>query len=91
MKTVELQDRGMSSPLSVELNDGVYLGQFYNSWDKKYHLAEFIPYEMPPRSFLCKAVPANFSPSREKNYQQHRPKCEKCFKLAERKLNALRN
>jgi hypothetical protein len=28
--------------------DGKVIGQFYNSWDKTYHLAEYEPYKRPP-------------------------------------------
>lgn len=41
------------------------LGVFYNSYDKKRHLAYYIPYIKLPSEFLCKKSYGNFSPSGE--------------------------
>lgn len=84
---LELEDRGPSYPLVKELDNGVYIGQFYNSWDNKFHLAKFIPCKLPPVQHLCGYKPANLTPSRSRNYSINRPKCEKCFELAEKYLN----
>lgn len=51
-----------NQPLRFEGN-GKVIGQFYNSWDKSYHLAEYVPYEQPPRAYLC-GQRGNFSGSR---------------------------
>ena len=52
-------------PLRFEL-DGKVIGQFYNSVDKRYHLAEYVPYGRQPSVYLCGKA-GNFSPSRSEN------------------------
>ena len=69
----------MNHPLRIELPSGEFIGQFYNSWDKKYHLAKYTPYEVNPNKYLCGQT-GNFSPSR--NVHQ-RSKCECCWDLVE--------
>lgn len=65
-----------SSPLRF-IKDGKTIGQFYNSADKIYHLAEYEPYKRPPKIYLCGMV-GNFSPSRNEN--EKRPMCSACWK-----------
>lgn len=52
------------------------VGQFYNSNDKMYHLAEYVPYKRPPSAYLCGGV-GNFSSSRS---DWKRNKCPECWK-----------
>jgi len=52
------------------------VGQFYNSWDKKFHLAEYKPYDMPPTKYLCGKI-GNFSISRREG---SRMTCADCWK-----------
>ena len=52
-----------SHPLRFE-RDGKVTGQFYNSWDKQYHFAEYVPYARPPSVYLC-GLTGNYSPSRK--------------------------
>lgn len=63
-------------PLRFEV-DGKVIGQFYNSWDKMYHLAEYVPYERPPHVYLC-GKSGNFSPSRS---EHNRPLCAECWRV----------
>ena len=68
-----------SAPLRWEFNihgKTVTVGQFYNSHDKKYHLAIYIPYQLPPQNYLCLRR-GNFSPSRET--RKSRNACLDCF------------
>lgn len=62
-------------PLRFEV-DGKVVGQFYNSWDKKYHLAEYVPYRRPPHVYLC-GKSGNFSPSRK---EHSRLLCAECWR-----------
>lgn len=55
------------------------IGQFYNSRDKQYHLAEYIPYERNPYKYLCGKV-GNFSLSRSEDKNK---RCPDCFKHIE--------
>lgn len=66
----------INHPLQFITEDGKVIGQFYNSWDKKYHLAEYIPYEKLPTKYLCGKV-GNFSGDRS---ELKRNICEECFK-----------
>lgn len=43
-------------------NKKIY-GEFYNSKDNLIHIANYIPYEMPPSIYLCGKI-GNFSPTR---------------------------
>lgn len=61
-------------PLRFE-HDGKTIGQFYNSIDKKYHLAEYAPYERMPRSYLCGKT-GNFTISRREG---ERRLCSECW------------
>ena len=45
------------------VSDTRTVGQFYNSIDKLYHLAEYVPYTGLPNAYLCGKT-GNFSPSR---------------------------
>lgn len=72
-------DPGPSGPIQFHLDDGTIIGQFYNSYDKLYHLAFYEPYRMPPRKFLCTSY-GNFSPSRSKKDIK---KCPVCWSLLE--------
>lgn len=65
-----------SSPLRYIFDDGRTIGQFYNSKDKTYHLAEYVPYKSPPTKYLCGGF-GNFSSSR---CEHERKQCEECFK-----------
>ena len=53
----------LASPLSFKTAEGRTIGQFYNSRDQRYHLAEYVPYWVPPRDYLC-GLRGNLSPSR---------------------------
>lgn len=71
------QNTDSSAPLQFILKDKTVIGQFYNSWDKLYHLAIYIPYYLPPHKYLCKKT-GNFSSSRdEKNIN----KCIQCWSI----------
>lgn len=61
-------------PLRFEV-DGKTIGQFYNSIDKKYHLAEYIPYVKLPDRYLCGGR-GNFSISRR---EDERNLCVECW------------
>lgn len=64
-----------SHPLQLVTTDGRTIGQFYNSWDKMYHLAEYEPHRRPPTEYLC-GGDGNFSASR---CTHERNKCPKCW------------
>jgi hypothetical protein len=51
-----------SHPTQYIFPNGDIFGVFYDSHSKKYHLANYIPYEVPPRNSVCKEA-YNFSPS----------------------------
>lgn len=59
------------------IKDDVTIGQFFNSWDRQYHLAEYTPYRLPPNKYLCGKT-GNFSPSRSEN--ESRNLCIECWK-----------
>lgn len=65
----------LNHPLRFQSEDKV-VGQFYNSKDGKYHLAEYEPYRRPPHIYLCGKV-GNFSPSR---FEGSRLLCTECWK-----------
>lgn len=65
----------MNSPLRFE-GGGKVIGQFYNSWDKHYHLAEYKPYERQPTQYLCRKS-GNFSASRREG---KRMLCAACWR-----------
>lgn len=67
-------------PFKFVLEDGTTIGQFYNSWDKKYHFAEYIPYVRPPSKYLCGGT-GNFCPAtpRIDGGKQSIPICILCF------------
>jgi len=65
-----------NSPLRYVSDDGRIFGQFYNSYDKKYHLSEYVPYRKLPEIYLC-GKKGNFSGSREDYEGQKR--CKDCF------------
>ncbi len=69
----------MNSPLRFETEAGETLGQFYNSWDKRYHLASYVPYESMPSGYLCGKT-GNMSPSRSEGPQRKGPCCTGCVK-----------
>ena len=71
-----------SHPLRFITDDGTTIGQFYNSWDKTYHLAAYIPFAMPPREYLCGGI-GNFSPSRSEGPQRKGPCCLSCWAILE--------
>ncbi len=75
MAKLEILNDSMNSPLRLVLEDGTIYGQMYNSWDKKYHLAEYIPYKKPPTKYAC-GITGNMSPSRETH---ERNICQACF------------
>lgn len=64
-----------SSPLRYVASDGTVFGQFYNSWDGKYHFAEYVPSKTLPREYLCGGR-GNFSPSRR---EDPRDRCAQCL------------
>lgn len=67
-------NNNQNHPLEFEVG-GKVIGQFYNSRDKMYHLAEYKPYERPPQAYLC-GKSGNFSPSRS---EHERLLCVKCW------------
>jgi hypothetical protein len=71
----------ISSPLRY-VDGKRAIGQFYNSWDKKCHLAEYEPYKRPPTVYLCGGT-GNFSASRDNH---PRNICEQCFDKMKTKL-----
>lgn len=64
-----------NSPLRLVTDDGRTIGQFYNSLDKMYHLAEYEPYRRVPTEYLCGGE-GNFSASRS---MHERNKCPECW------------
>lgn len=66
-----------NSPLRFVAESGEVIGQFYNSRDKMYHLARYVPYDMPPSVYLC-GRHGNFSPSR---WDGKRMKCAHCWRI----------
>ena len=68
----------INHPLRVIVGAKTF-GQFYNSWDKKYHLAEYAPYETPPSVYVCGGR-GNFSPSRA---EFARNTCGDCWSLVD--------
>jgi len=64
-----------NQPLRFEVG-GKVIGQFYNSWDKQYHLAEYGPYKRPPNVYLCGGR-GNFSGSR---CEHSRMLCATCWR-----------
>jgi hypothetical protein len=69
---MEIKNDSMNHPLRFIVGKKMF-GQFYNSWDKKFHLAEY-----HNRNYLCGET-GNFSPSR--NDIENRNKCKKCYSL----------
>jgi len=67
-------------PLRFITDDNRTIGQFYNSRDKKYHLAEYVPYDRTPDKYLCGKT-GNFSISRSEI--QGIKRCIDCFKSIE--------
>lgn len=67
-----------NSPLRFVAEDGTVFGQFYNSYDKTQHLAEYVPYSRPPNKRLCGKTGGNFSPSRSEGESRTRPMCPEC-------------
>jgi hypothetical protein len=65
-----------AQPIQYVTGDRV-IGQFYNSQDKLYHLAEYVPYALPPTKYLCGKT-GNYSPSRN---QDQRPMCSHCWTI----------
>ncbi len=64
-----------SHPLRFE-EDGKVIGQFYNSCDKTYHLAEYEPYRRPPTQYICGGR-GNFSGNR---CEHARMRCAACWR-----------
>ena len=71
----------LNSPLRFITEDGTTIGQFYNSYDKMEHLAEYVPYAKRPSKRLCGLIEQNFSPSRSEGENRSRPICPKCHKV----------
>lgn len=65
----------LSQPLRF-VDKGKIIGQFYNTRDCLYHLAEYVPYERLPSIYLC-GDKGNFSPSREE--RNDRRICSSCW------------
>ncbi len=53
IKILRPPERGNTSRVG-ELADGQVLGVLYGSSDKKYHIALYIPWALPPRDTLCR-------------------------------------
>lgn len=66
-------------PLRFITDDNRTIGQFYNSRDKQYHLAEYVPYNQIPEKYLCGKT-GNFSISRSEIKNK---RCIDCFKNTE--------
>lgn len=68
----------MNQPLRYIASNGDIIGQFYNSWDKKYHLAKYrLHSSIPYNQYLCGDT-GNFSCSRS---EHQRNKCEECWNI----------
>lgn len=72
-------------PLHYLIGNDRVVAQFYNSWDKKYHLSELKllragpdPLYEPPREYLCKASGNQGISSREEG---SRNICSDCWQL----------
>ena len=74
-ENMERKNDSHNHPLRFEYSTKT-IGQFYNSMDKQYHLAEYAPYERPPSMYLCGGI-GNFSPSRSE--RKDRACCERCW------------
>lgn len=80
-KDWELKNESTNHPLRYVSNTSkINIGQFYNSCDGEYHFAEYIPYEVNPRKYLCGKT-GNFSPSRREAQDK---RCATCLKILER-------
>lgn len=66
-----------NAPLRFLADDGTTIGQFYNSWDKQYHLASYTPYYRTPSKYLC-GNSGNFSPSRDEGQTRKGGCCPVC-------------
>ena len=66
-----------NAPLRFLTDDGTTIGQFYNSWDKQYHLAIYKPHERAPSMYLCGKT-GNFSPSRSEGQTRKGACCPVC-------------
>jgi len=66
---MEVINDSINHPLRFVIGDKTY-GQFYNSKDKKYHLAQY-----HENSYLCGKT-GNFSPNRSESKLK---RCKKCF------------
>lgn len=51
IKLMPPQDNG--GTVTAGIHGDFTLGIFYNSYDKMYHICEYIPYQRPPRISLC--------------------------------------
>lgn len=66
-----------SATLQFVLETNQIIGQFYNSWDKQYHLASYIPGKVPPAEYLC-GRRGNLSASRAEANQRKGLCCPGC-------------
>jgi hypothetical protein len=66
-----------SSTLRFIANDGRVFGQFYNSIDRKYHIAQYVPYKRPPTRYLCGKT-GNFAASRDAAIAESK-QCDVCY------------
>ncbi len=77
-----LKNDNPSHPLHYLIPDGngLAIGQFYNSRDNQYHLAEYVQFYIPPKKYLCGGY-GNFSPSRSDS--DDRNICHECWRIFE--------
>lgn len=73
----------LSSPLRYILDDGRIIGQFYSSYDKQYHLAQYEPHEGVGAIFCGASTPFS-GPVVSREDRPDRRKCPKCFSILER-------
>jgi hypothetical protein len=66
-----------NSPFPFKTRHNTTVEQFYNSIDKEYHLAEYVPYAIPPTEFLCRKI-GNFTIGRASHSVV---RCELCFNI----------
>lgn len=75
--TYKIVNDDVRNPLRFIAEDGTIYGQFYNSRDKRYHLAEYVPCKEMPKEPLCKCLMPHFPASR--NDDPDRRVCAECY------------
>lgn len=77
---LKFRDSGPNHPLQIVIKGKIY-GLFYSSYDKKRHLAAYVPHIQPPQAAVCGDLVAHFSPTRDTDHL-----CQKCATIIRRRL-----